>query len=123
MNTNQAKKSSGSYCRNPLLREPTLGTIAIPRKTRDKGSDRLLQGRWRRNGFNLDAKDAVAVHLQNGVAAAVEFKALATLGDLPQLRHDKAGQGFKAFFARQQDVVLGFQVAEIEAAIEHHGAR
>src|SRR6476646_10122647 len=89
---------------------------------RDFTSDCLLQRRWRRSGFDFDAEDAVAVHLQDGVTAAVEFKALAALGAFAQLRHDEVGQGFKAFFARQKDVVLGFQVAQIEAAVEHHGA-
>src|SRR5690348_10433821 len=116
----------------PGLRGRTKFRLLIWDSCRDKGSlaklgisersNSLLQRRWRQNGFDFHAQDAVAVHLQDGVAAAVEFKALAAFGNFAQLRHDESGQGFKAFFARQKDVVLGFQVAQIEAAVEHHGA-
>ena len=64
----------------------------------------------------------MAFHLEDGVAAVVEVKALAAFGDLAELRHHEAGESFKAFFTRQSDVILGFQVAQVEATVEHHGA-
>ena len=57
-------------------------TIGVPRQARDFTSYSLLQRGWRRDGFDFDAQDAVAVHLEDGVTAAVEFKAFAAFGNL-----------------------------------------
>src|ERR1051325_11071602 len=85
-------------------------------------SDRLFQWRGRVEALDFYSGDAVAFHLENGVAAIVVLKAFTAFGDLAQLRHHEAGKSLKAFFTRQSDVILGFQVAQIEATIEHHGA-
>ena len=98
-------------------------TEGVPRQGSglQKKSDSLFQRSGRIEAFNFYADDAVAFHLENGVAAVIVFKAFAAFGDFAELRHHEAGQRFKAFFTRQSDVILVFKVAQIEAAIEHHG--
>src|ERR1051326_3031579 len=83
--------------------------------------NRLLQRRGWVEAFDFYAGDAVAFHLEDGVAAVVVFETFAALRNFAQLRHHEAGQSLKTFFTRQSDVILGFKVAQVEAAIEHYG--
>ena len=76
-------------------------------------SDRRLERRRLGDVFDLDADDAMAVHLQHGVTSTIVFKALAAIGNLAELRHYEAGQGLKPFFARKHDIVLRLQIAQV----------
>src|SRR5438270_6233876 len=87
-----------------------------------KLSDRLLQRCGRVEAFDFYPGDAVAFHLEDGVAAVIEFKAFTAFGNFAELRHHEAGQSLKAFFTRESDVILGFKIAQVEAAIKDDGA-
>ena len=61
------------------------------------------RGRGLRGGqeIDFDGLDAAALHLENGEAALLVEEGIARFGDALQSGDDEAGEGFKAFVARQ----------------------
>src|SRR6185437_6254449 len=73
-------------------------------------------------GFNADSADAVAVHFEDGEAAAFVLERFAALGDVAEAGKDESGESFDAALAGQAPAHLGFEVAQVDAAVEHEAA-
>ena len=66
--------------------------------------------------------DAAAGHFEDGQAAAFEFGGVAFAGDAAEAGEEEAGECFDAAFFGELPVHLGFEVAELDAAVEDESA-
>src|ERR1035438_176600 len=68
--------------------------------------------------FHPHAGDAVSVHLQHGVAAALMLHLVAGARDGAQAKEQKTGQRLEAGIRRDLDAKLGFQIADARSAVQ-----
>src|SRR5690242_8132272 len=72
----------------------------------------------RRQSLHLDLEYAPVLHLENSVAAPLEFEAFAALRQPAEPPHHKSAKGFKTLVARQSNVQMGFQIANVRSTLE-----
>src|ERR1035437_2127033 len=81
----------------------------------------LTRGRRRFfDGLDADFGDTAVVHFDDGQAAGLVGDGFADFGDVAEAHENEAGQGFYATFTGQVPLHLGFEVAEVEAAVHQH---
>lgn len=68
--------------------------------------------------LNQDGRDAIAVHLGDGKSPTAVIDRFLELRDVPHLKKQEAGQGFKARFPGQHNVVAVFEVADGGSALK-----
>src|SRR6478609_4755910 len=68
--------------------------------------------------LNLDARDATAIHFNNGKTIRAEFKTLAAARNEAELIEDESANGGVSGIFREGNVVLRVEVADIQCSIE-----
>ena len=74
------------------------------------------------DGLNLDFCDAPAFHFDHGEAAVVVVDRLTGARNVAEAGEHESGEGFNTAIARQTPLHLGFQIAEVGAALENERA-
>ena len=71
----------------------------------------------RLKGVDFDRVDPEAVHAYHSVTVTFEFEAVAGPGDTLQLRKNESGKRLAAFVARNIDVMLRLEIANVDGAV------
>jgi len=94
----------------------------FPKGTFSYGEGTSLMRPAHLHRLDADFGDAAAFHFNDGEATPFKVDAFAAPGDVAQAHQQKAGEGLDAAFPGQAPLHLGFQVAEVDAAVHEKRA-